>query len=129
MGNIGCKCFKNNESNDIVTKKEDTMYSTKSHMAVGTTEFNSSQNDIYENKLVRAKAQNNITPGGNEEFDHKTPKSEEELETPPLLNENYMDYAMDLFDEINKYRCDSDLFIDLKKRNPSNLINIITNLI
>ena len=117
MGNNGCKCLQENQSNEIVTKKDD-MYSTR---AAGTTnEINKSKNDMYyEETVARAKAQNHITP----DYIQQSLNSEA-METPPGLNENYMEYAMDFFDEVNKYRCNSDLFVDLKKKNPSNLIKI-----
>merc|ERR1712032_306054 len=116
-GNIDCKCLKENQQKELITVKgEESLY---------TNDLKNTQ--LEDENIIRAKAQNFITPGPGNQVDENSHNSEEDdIEIPPILNENYMDYAMDFFDEINKYRCDSELFNELKKRNPTISINNAT---
>ena len=129
MGNIDCKCLKEYQEKEIVTTKGDSYYTTTNNFG------NTQAAQAEDNNIDRAKAQNFITPKPEKENNTESKaesfvaykpethvnqisqsfEEEEIIEIPPILNENYMDYTMDFFDEINKYRCESDLFIDLKK--------------
>ena len=48
---------------------------------------------------------------------------------PPALRMSYMEFAMDLFDEINKLRANPNLFIGLMEKYPSNKKFFITIII
>ena len=126
MGNIDCKCLKEFQQKEIITNKDQNMYSTNENFAE-SSEFKRvetiNKKEKENTNIIKAKAKNLTTPGGEKNNQKEEEEEEEEeeieIENPPMLNENCMDYAMDFFDEINKYRCDSDLFIDLKRRFPS----------
>jgi hypothetical protein len=92
-------------------------------------EYNNSNNNI----LIKGKGQNSFTPFREEEIIQNQNKNKNYININNFNSNNnnqiksyseennyynYMDFAMDFFDEINKYRCDSDLFLDLKKRFP-----------
>lgn len=63
----------------------------------------------------------------NKSFDRAMTKDTKEFyDEPPQLvqfpsKEDYLDYAMDLFDQVNKYRADPELFADLMKKYPSQI--------
>lgn len=68
----------------------------------------------------------NYSDENNKSLDREMTKDTKEyIEEPPQLiqfpnKEYYLEYAMDLFDELNKYRVDCQLFYKLMEKHPSN---------
>lgn len=107
MGNIDCKCLKDFQQKEIVSDREDNNFVTT------RANFEKQETNNYMNGV---KGQTRFTPSGDQKIEDQ---NGQEIIEEAMLVENYMDYSMDFFDEINKYRSDSDLFVQLKNRYPS----------
>jgi hypothetical protein len=140
MGNINCQCIKQFQENELLSsnkkEKENNMYTTNDNNNFAESRnFNRTNSEKIQDKdqdqvkyydtnnniISKSKGQNLLTPLPEEEKNNQNNNKDNKI--IPFSNNynNYMEFSMDFFDEINKYRSDSDLFINLKKRFPSNI--------
>jgi len=136
MGNI-CVCIKKSNTPEILSAPTNkTLYYQEDNLEFNrTTEFykdNKENNSEDKNFIIKSKAANQTSGNINENNklnhingNHHEKNLNDNYEAP-VLKENYMDYAMDFFDEINKYRGNPKLFMDLIRKYPSkSLINYV----
>ena len=120
MGNIECKCLKEIQQNEIITKnktKEEEEYNQRYYQNYPKNNNNilSTQIKNSEENPTKAKAKNNKNNNNENENDNQNSQQKNSND-----NLTFMDYAMDFFDEVNKYRCNTDLFKNLKEKFSSN---------
>lgn len=132
MGN-SCVCIKKSNTPEILSAPANkSLYYQEDNFEFNkTTEFyrDNKENKFEENNLMlKSKAansaqvnneknkQNHFNGNGIDKNFNGDIKDTYEV---PVLKENNMDYAMDFFDEINKYRANPKLFMDLIRKFPS----------
>lgn len=131
MGNINCICLeklKKNENQEIYTP------SKTEHEPISSTFYNKTFENYHEqagkeiaekSKAAATLAAQNQNKNFLEEiksFDANSVAFTRDSKAfeGPVLRTSHMELAMDLFDELNKFRANPDLFVELMERYPSN---------
>jgi len=148
MGN-NCICQKHSDSAEIYTPKKtefvnfvtldcctktiEASKDAKDFSAEGEETLNNKKSGVLNVKAKSAPAANKTKESSVNNFSDENNKSsnfvltdytkEYSEEASRLVQfpskEDYLNYAMDLFDEINKFRADTGLFVDLMRKFPS----------
>lgn len=131
MGN-NCVCLNKQEkweTPEILTPSKEEFEPSKSIYNNDTYENYKEQAEkesVEKSKVANIIAQNNNNNNFLEEIKSFDRTSMEENFTrdtktfdPVLTKVNHMDFAMDLFDEINRFRANPDLFVELMEKYPS----------
>jgi len=132
MGN-NCICFDKSKTPEIFTLSKTTADNMKFDRNKTSDIYGDYKESIDYEKFGKSKASNYEDTGPlniDQDLKMKVKSSAQanensdtnNAEETPILRENFMDFSMDLFDEINKYRKNPDMFFDLTKTHPCIII-------